>query len=183
MAYLECPGKKWILQDFASSYACHFLGFHLVPQSKEDFNSHPHPAKAQILWGVRRGRATLQLVWGRMLDRGRCPSHEAPSKAKGPQGVSMVVLRESHLWRDMSSVHRSSEGLKDKPKYDPIKFFLGNQESRGPQSSCTGKSTLGMDGGFPIATQMQRVFKFPLLVCSSISHPPFRLPAIRAELY
>lgn len=80
VACLECPGKKWVLQDFVFSYACHFLGFCLVPKSKEDSNL---SAKAQILWGVRKGRATLQLVLGRMLDSGRYPSHEGPTKLRG----------------------------------------------------------------------------------------------------
>lgn len=78
--------RKWVLQDFASSYACHFLGFCLGPQSNPS-------AKVQILWGVRKRRATLQLVLGRMLDNGKCPRHEDPSKARGPGSQCGTVGR------------------------------------------------------------------------------------------
>lgn len=80
---LKTPGQE---VGFASSYSCHFLGFCQGDPFSKGTNS----------WGVRKGRATLRSVLGRKLDSARCPKCEDPSKAKGPLGVSVVLLGEFH---------------------------------------------------------------------------------------
>lgn len=67
-------------------------------------------------------------VWGRMLDSDRCLSCEDTSKAKGPQGVTTVLLEEFSEQRPpvlITTQGQTKVGVSHVHAGEPVSYLLG----------------------------------------------------------